>query len=339
MAYITHRPSKNWGLGHQLKNVWSAINLAEEFGLKYVACSPTGQGAPWTSFLNFNDGVFEPPKGLNTIDINLPHYGGNPIEEFKKIIEPHKDDDSIQFILIGNTRYSLKQLSTDKRNKVVKFLVDNYWRARETNSIPLKFDKNKINVAIHIRRGDIRKQDKGVKGKMFVDELYFLNVMNRIQETVDKEVQFYVYSDAQNKCDLIRKQTHLSVEYELGLNRNVASEFPIFHHMLNADILISSPSNFSYLVGEMSGNIVINLTRWVPWTKGPYSLTDYSQAVKKIEALEDGSFDTRQLTDYLNLPFKKIIRKEQQEQKIKLILEPEPIPKSIRHKINTRAGP
>jgi len=110
------------------------------------------------------------------------------------------------------------------------------------------WDTETINVAVHIRRGDIAK-----RRDMALPISYYTTVMNQIEETYvskDKTVRFHVFSDVSksfwrwNDRDLL---------YQLGDDVKSSVEFHVdetmqvsFHTLVVADVLIMSRSEFSY---------------------------------------------------------------------------------------------
>jgi len=304
MAYIVyHNPRKmEWGVGHHLKNIWTSYTLAEEFGLTPLQVNIPGPWAPWTDFLNYNDGLETiPDRPLKEIEIVKVGYGGSGYEGYKEIIEPYKDEEDVIFKTLDNTRFLLSQMSSnEKRNKVINHIRETYWKKRITNYISDGLDHDKINVAVHIRRGDIQPNHPGVRGRMWIDDQYFLNVMREINKLGN--VKFRIYSNFGVDFNSITN-TELDVELVLGLNREPEKEFGIFHQMLCSDILIASPSNFSYLLGEMSNIVVLKLERIIPYvfegTNIDYTLLPYSSNVRCIETQEDGGFDFKKLVDYM----------------------------------------
>lgn len=304
MAYIKyHNPRRmEWGVGHHLKNIWSSINLSVEFGLMPIKVDIPGPWAAWTDFLNYNHGLVDhPTKELDKIQLNVVGYGGNEIEIYRDLIEPHNKE-NVLFESMDNTRFMLHQMTSDEiRKGVSDYIRSCYWYKRESDPIDHGLDTDKINVAVHIRRGDIQPNHPGVRGRMWIDEQYFLNVMRKVNELGD--VKFRVYSNVGEKFDSIR-MSGLDVEFVLGLNREPEKEFGIFHQMLCSDILIGSPSNFTYILGEMSDIIVLKLERIIPHeyqgTNLNYSLTPYSNNVRCIDTTEEGEFDFNKLKEYVS---------------------------------------
>ena len=304
MAYIVyHNPRRmEWGVGHHLKNIWSTFTFAEEFGLNPVKVNIPGPWAPWTDFLNYNAGLSDyPTEELERAQLIVVGYGGRDIELYRELIEPYKDKNVI-FESVDNTRFMLHQMTSDeKRKKVSDYIRKCYWDKRETDPIDHGLDTSKINVAVHIRRGDIQPHHPGVRGRMWIDEQYFLNAMKKVNQLGN--VKFRIYSNVGERFESIVGDPELDVELVLGLNRQPEKEFGIFHQMLCSDILIGSPSNFTYLLGEMSDIVVLKLERIIPYVfegnNFDYSLAPYSSNVRCIETQEDGSFDFEKLKNYI----------------------------------------
>lgn len=304
MSYIAYNNTRKmkWGVGHHLKNIWTTHTLGAEFNLETLRGDIPGPWAKWTDFLNFNDGLksLEDPtiKDLKRINIEKSAYGGTDLNYFREIIEKYKNDNVI-FYFEGNTRYFLSQMKDIKKRKEIRNrFVECYWSKRKNNPILLDLDTSKINVAVHIRRGDVNKNDSGVKGKMWIGDEYFYNIMKEINKLGN--VKFRIYSNHGQKFEKFINDKELDVELVLGLNRNPENEFKIFHQMLNSDILIGSPSNFTYILGEMGNMLILMLERIVKHPLGNYSLTPFSDDLKVIDTKEDGSFSFLELKEKLN---------------------------------------
>lgn len=137
-----------------------------------------------------------------------------------------------------------------------------------TEKPKLVFDENFINIAVHVRRGDIVGRKHRFKKRGTSDE-YFISLMEKLnQETTKKPYKFYVFS--QNKTakrgfrmkkqgDIFEKYRNLDLNVELMID---GCPFFDFHHLLMSDVLITSKSSFPYVAGLFSVNRVIYNKFW-----------------------------------------------------------------------------
>ena len=137
-----------------------------------------------------------------------------------------------------------------------------------TEKPKLMYDDNFINVAVHVRRGDIVGRKHRFKKRGTSDE-YFISLMEKLnQETTIKPYKFYVFSQnktakrgfrMKKKGDIFEKYRNLDLNIELMID---GCPFFDFHHLISADVLITSKSSFPYVAGLFSTNRVIYNKFW-----------------------------------------------------------------------------
>jgi hypothetical protein len=124
-------------------------------------------------------------------------------------------------------------------NKDVIELLRNSYYASEKKIIPY-FNNNKLNVAIHIRRGDVSPQTNK-------DE-YFLSIIEIIRKKHPTAI-FHIFSEGNE--DLFVK--FRSKDIILHLNEDIRMTF---HALVTADVLVTSKSAFSYAAAILSKGII-----------------------------------------------------------------------------------
>jgi len=132
-------------------------------------------------------------------------------------------------------------------SKHMKFIKDSFWENKKRDY----FQNDKINVAIHIRREN--KDDNGLAGpRATTPNSYYLNIMNTIRDKYNdlnkhnnKELLFHIYSQGQiNKFqDLENNDVKFYLNYDI---------IETFIGMVSAEILVISPSSFSYTAALIS---------------------------------------------------------------------------------------
>jgi hypothetical protein len=123
------------------------------------------------------------------------------------------------------------------------FIKNCYWQNKTKNY----FNNDNINVAIHIRRENLR--DNGQAGaRATTPNRYYLNIMNAIRDKYNpagKELLFHIYSQGQ-------------IEQFAGLNGSDVKFYlnydivETFKGMVSAEILVISPSSLSYVAALIS---------------------------------------------------------------------------------------
>ena len=132
----------------------------------------------------------------------------------------------------------------------MQFIKDCFWENKSRDF----YKKNKINIAVHIRRPN--SQDNRIEGTNTPDN-YYLNVMNNIREK---------YKEHDNICFHIYSQGHIN-DFECYLNNDVILHInediiPTFIGLVSAEILVMSASSFTYAVALISVGEIYYLPFW-----------------------------------------------------------------------------
>lgn len=123
-----------------------------------------------------------------------------------------------------------------------------------------RFNKEYINVAIHIRKlGNFEKENGRFRaGTHDIPDEYYLDKMNLIKNKyIDKKILFHVYS--QGNPEMFKN--FMFDNTILHLNEKILDTF---NDLIFADILVTCRSSFSYLAALLSNNEVYYLTFWHP---------------------------------------------------------------------------
>ncbi|MEQ8995314.1 MAG: hypothetical protein RID53_02280 [Coleofasciculus sp. B1-GNL1-01] len=282
--YLTGRPDPLAGMGHQLSNWNAALIYSMKYDLKFVH-QPlvTAGGYNWEEFFNFGDGevVYDEIIKDQTVKIvKLPR------------VRWIKEDDYGQYVIgeIIKSAYPgshiLFQLQSDCTAPNVydhtpssEILRRKYWNTRGKNPVECDFKDDGLNIACHVRRGDIvTTNDENVNlRKRWLENYYFIEVVNTIKTWLpDKTCYIHIFS--QGVKDNFQEFDQLNnVVYHLNEN-----QFKTFHSMVVADILILSPSSFSYKAGIISRGIKIAKYPW--WHEIPNNS-------EWLRSDEDGNFN------------------------------------------------
>lgn len=123
-------------------------------------------------------------------------------------------------------------------------------------------DLDKINIGVHIRRHN--KEDNRIEGTN-VNINYFINCIDcLVNKNADiflknKDYVINIYSQKGVEVDEIEKHNFKNVNYKVDYDANKS-----FIEMVASDILITSPSSFSYLAGLLCEGTVIYKPFWHP---------------------------------------------------------------------------
>lgn len=290
MSYIISRPHGGMcGIGHQFHNWLPAWLLSDCYNLQFVYAPFLGQSIQpqidvpveqWNKFLGFGVGELHEsqlPDNLKHIQLPYIHWDESfwydvicEHPQWKNIILNHRDE-NVLFECVENQFIGLGWPFLRSH-----LLRAKYKKARQLYPLSSYFDKNKINVAIHIRRGDITERGR-FKGRWVPINTY-INVIEQIRGIYGDEVIFHIYSDGASSdlTSLVQ-----SSDMILHFGEDV---FDTFHHMTMADILMPGQSSFSILAAHVCDGIKL-ARAWSPyWSHFPDNQ-------KFITVEDNGSFN------------------------------------------------
>ena len=147
--------------------------------------------------------------------------------------------------------YFEKNIDACCENEHLEFIKKCFWENKNKNY----FNNDKFNVAIQIRRENAH--DKGLAGdRAKTSNQYYLNIMNSIrQKYKDKNILFHIYS--QGKIQDFTVLNGPCVFYHL--NENIIDTFI---GMVAANVLVISPSSFSYVAALISDGEIYYKKFW-----------------------------------------------------------------------------
>lgn len=263
MTYIVSRPwGGHCGIGHQFCNWMVAWQLANHYDLQFVHAPFCGEVIEqqidipvklWENFLNLGQNEISEsqlPSDINKVKLPmlpweqnlwLQHTCDNRV--WQQIIDRHRLD-NVLFECAKN-----QFMRPDPVCLQYDVLRDKYWKARRRNPVECYFDAAKLNIAIHIRRGDI-SPDSSTKDR-WIDLRVYVNIINQISNSWGNRAVFHIYSDGtpENFTEL----TNLP-NVVLHLWEDV---FITFHHMIVSDVLVIGRSSFSALAGHLHNKVKI----------------------------------------------------------------------------------
>ena len=183
------------------------------------------------------------------------------------------------------------------------WFLNAYSNARSVYPIPLIFDPQKVNVAVHIRRGDLLpgRQFSDLSSRMLPDAWY-QEVLNAIPSNLSKTIAIHIFSEGKDGKYFSENGTFFSWETYFQDARHeiiehIDSSFiETFHHLLNADILIGSKSGMSHLAGMLSKATKIMPKMWHSY-RGATQLLEVSDIKSELKPEEIKSH----LQEYLRI--------------------------------------
>ena len=118
------------------------------------------------------------------------------------------------------------------------------------------YNNNKLNIALHIRRGDVQYTNSNID--RYTSNEFYLEKMTYLSETyADKDIQFHIYSEG----SVEEFECFQSENTVLHLNEDVKMTFI---GLITSNVLVQSKSSFSYVAGLLTKGIVYHIPFWHP---------------------------------------------------------------------------
>lgn len=251
IQYLTKIVNPTAGIGDQLANWITGYYYAKLFNLEY-AYSPF-YPSKWNDFFGFYEKEIserELIKNYGYRKVWLPFFGESSADEIeltKKIINSYRGKKVIFYIEISQVYGEQFGVIYDIRKKFNQSIA----RANDH----LIFNIDCINIAVHVRRGDISLGQEIENTEMamrWLDNSYYENILKQVVNIL-KNANYRIYLFSQGKVeDFLELKQFNNVEFCLDM-----SAMDSFLHMVKADILVTSKSSFSYKPALLSEGIKI----------------------------------------------------------------------------------
>lgn len=251
-SYLAAVPNRGAGIGHQMANWNAGLWFSHKFGLHFAHIPFSSK--KWENFLGFGDKEITADDLIHVQGyrkVLLPLFNESDIVEvgrIQKIIASYADT-KVLFMLEQDQGY-------DDQFGVLEVLQQKFYTSKNRVDDRLQFSIDYYNIAIHVRRGDIvAGQVNGNKNLLmrWQDSNYFENVLSLVLENIKqaKPIKIYLFSQGK-KEDFFNFEKFGSIQYCLEMDAHDS-----FLHMVNADLLITSKSSFSYKPALLSRGIKI----------------------------------------------------------------------------------
>ena len=242
--------------GAQALSILSTMLFAERVGLQYVhtpfqfiaqSPEPSSQepvsGGPelaesWEKFFNLGEGELLASQVAPHLErrrllslTELPFGRPNMLYAVRSAHE-YANAFPDQYLRLVD-RFSLKYYSSGK------------------DSLTEYYDPSRLNVAVHVRRGDVRADNKHVN--RYTPNAHVASVVEEARSAarslgLTPSVHLYSEGDETEFGEL----RDMDITFHLG-----ESPFLTFHNMVRADVLLMSKSTFSYVAALLSRGVVV----------------------------------------------------------------------------------
>ena len=244
-SFLGQKPNYGAGIGHQLANWNSGLYYAGLFKLRF-AHYPFST-AKWEQFLGFGENEISAAEIKTLKKIKLPKFNASDPTEIaliRNIIQSYAGR-KVFFQLEMDQGYK-NQFDTYRQ------LSSKFFNARARGQDKLLYPSGSMSIAVHIRRR-MAIETLPVWKKRGLDNDYYAKVLsNTLQLLPDNEkISIYLFSQGE-KNEFPEFDRFENLHFCLDMN-----PVDTVLHLINADILISSKSSFSYKPALISRNIKI----------------------------------------------------------------------------------
>lgn len=251
VQYMTKIVNPTAGIGDQLASWITGYYYAAKFQLDY-AYSPLFP-ENWNSFLGFEENVQKAEdllKNQGYKRIWLPYFEERDEQEIKMIqgiIKSYVGQKVVFYVEISQVYGEQFGVMEDIRRK--------FNAAAVRRQDKLVYSENILNIAVHVRRGDIvqGQTDNNPQLTMrWLDNNYYVNILNQLLNFLQNtKYKIFIFSQG-IKDDFKEFSEFKDIEFCLDM-----SAMESFLHLIRADILITSKSSFSYKPALLSEGLHI----------------------------------------------------------------------------------
>lgn len=238
--YLTQEPNKGAGIGHQMGNWNAGYWFAKRFGVQYAYSSFPDPA--WDRFLGFGEGEVTAKELLRQgyKKRKLPYFEETSTEDMELIqavIDSYRGERIVFFL-------ELDQFY-EKQYGAMEHIRQKFYSAPARKNESLIYQKDCLNIAVHIRRGDITagqvtQEEELTKRWLTTD--YYVRLLREILGLFPEDTAYRIYLFSQGKeSDFPELQEIPNMVYCLDMPAKES-----FLHMVRADILLTSKSSFSY---------------------------------------------------------------------------------------------
>jgi len=235
--YITQMVNDGAGIGHQIANYNGGYHTAQILGINHAYSGFSDM--EWDEFLGFGVGeqsvLMLKKEGYKVRKLPYFNESRESLELIKKIVNSYAGE-KIVFCIELDQFYQ-------KQYEVIPHIKEKFESAPARQYDRLIYDKSKINMAVHIRRGDIvdgQKSGKVSMTKRWLTTDYYLMIVKQVAKVVGDQLEIYLFSQGNpEEFKEFEEYGHINYCFDMSARDS-------FLHMVRADILVTSKSSFSY---------------------------------------------------------------------------------------------
>lgn len=261
--YLTCVPHPTTGFGDRFSEWNAGLIVARRLKLPFLNA---GIGCPWDDELGISGRFPDAAEFLRRIRPKIIHL---PLVEWHDRSEAVEEISALAATAIGRSEPTVIFLADGqnlhRQHDDAHELRAMYWGRAGNASVASPTNGRTIRIAVHVRRGDVTLRTLDWRKRHMLEIPWFEAVLRAVVEGLGDR-KFSVEIHSQGEPDSLKTLGHFG-ETSFLLDRD-----PIwtFHQMASADILVISPSGFSFAAGLMNHGLKLARYPWwheIPMTK------------------------------------------------------------------------
>ncbi len=250
--FIAAVPNPGAGIGHQMANWIAGLWFADQFKIAHAHIPFSSP--KWEELLGFGQQAVSAETLLKK-------------QGYKKVVLPLFDEEDekqvakIRQIIasyIGRQVVFIMEQDQFYRDQfgVIDEIQRRFYSATARTNDATRYNSKDLNIAIHVRRGDItigQKTGNENLAMRWQNAEYFKNVLSNTINLLktNRTIKVYLFSQGV-RSDFREFESIENIEFCLDMDAQVS-----FLHMVHADLLITSKSSFSYKPALLSRGIKV----------------------------------------------------------------------------------
>jgi len=250
--YVSYKENNGAGIGHNSVYIFYLLNFISKFNhIEYIH-------TPFLRTSKDYDKLF----GFNYTSINKYKFKEMPNLNNVNELLINKNQETtlylIDEIFIRNNMLE-REISSECLYKIEKWKE----QIRIDQKKYINYDKDCLNISVHIRRGDIMSNNivKEEYKSRFLSEDYFLKVLQRIETLYNGKLKITIISEGkeENFENFKNKLKCKNIKLLIGRRHleTIDMKSKSISNLIFNDILITSPSGLSFLSSLYSTGVVI----------------------------------------------------------------------------------
>lgn len=249
--YMTLEPNRGAGIGHQMGNWLAGYCLAKKLGVNYAYSR--FPSVDWDDFLGLGENEITTQtllkrgyrrKKLPSVDAENEER----MKLIKNIIGSYAGKKVIFYLTLDQYYRNIQEAE--------EHIKDKFYHANSRVKDQLIYDKDTLNVAVHIRRGDIvegQTTRNPELTKRWLTNDYYVALLKQVVSCIPQNKKYHIYLFSQGKeADFPEFASIPNVSFCFDMSAKNS-----FLHLIHADILLTSKSSFSYKPALLSYGIKI----------------------------------------------------------------------------------